>query len=382
MKAIWNRWIKNPFALPLTVMAVILAAGAAGFAFLEAGMQSEQVGFFEGLWWSTVTLFTVGYGDLAPKTVPGRILGMVVMAGGIGLVSTITGAMASAMVERRARKRRGLLPVTSQGHVLILGWNNHGSILVERLRSRPEYARAQFVLAADMDPAAFERVADTLGLEDDLLFVRGNLSHKAVLERAGAAKARIAYILASEEASPDDADNSSVLVALTFRSLAPRTPLYAEALREQNRENMLRAGVTRVLGQEELAAKALAFMSSHPVMHGLLVTLLTGASGGGGILHYRELTDEEKSMRWPELVRSCLEEGGKLPVAACGMPREFDLNDLLDASQAIDSYVMELFRAAGRDAPLGRQSTRLSVNPSPDADLSSFDGIIYMDQGA
>jgi len=382
MKVIWNRWTKNPFALPLTVMVVILAVGAAGFAFFEAGMQSEHVGFFEGLWWSTVTLFTVGYGDFAPKTVPGRILGMVVMAGGIGFVSTFTGSMASAMVERRDKRRRGLLPVTTQGHVLILGWNNHGTILVERLRSRPEYAHATFVLAADIDSSEYEKIADTLGLEGDLLFVRGNLAHKAVQERANASKARMAYILASDTGSPDESDNATVLIALTFRALAPRTPLYAEALREQNRENMLRAGITKVLGQEELTAKALAFMSAHPLMHNLLVTLITGASGGGGVLHYRDLTDVEKSLRWPDLVKECLGEGGKLPMAVCRLPKELSLSDVLDATQALDSYVMELFRASGRDASIGSRSAQLIVNPNPDEDLSSFDGMIYMDQGS
>lgn len=380
MRAIWSRWSEKPFALPLGLMAVILALSALGFARFEAGMQPEPVGFFEGLWWAMVTLFTVGYGDFAPRTVPGRLLGMAVMASGIGLVSTITGSMASAMVERRFKKRRGLLPVKAEGHVLVMGWNGHGATFLERLRRRPEFARAPVVLAADMEPAAFEQLAEALGLGPDLSFVRGNPAHRATLERANPAKARIAYILASEGADPEEADNASVLTALTFRGLAPRVTLYAESLRESSREHLLRAGATKVMDREDLAGKALAFMAAHPVMHDLLGRLLSGGAEGGSLVRFKPLTAEEKAMRWPDLVRVSMERGGELPLAVCRLPRELRLSDVLDASQALDAYIMELFQAAGRDAAVGRQGHRVVLNPGPGEDLSGYDGVLFMDR--
>lgn len=378
MRAIWSNWIEKPFALPLGLMAVILVASALGFARLESGMQSEPVGFFEGLWWAVVTLFTVGYGDFAPRTVPGRLLGMAVMASGIGLLSTVTGSMASAMVERRFKKRRGLLPVTAENHVLVMGWNGHGAMFLEKLRRRPEYARAPVVVAADMEPGAFEQLAESLGLGQSLSFVRGNPAHRSTLERANPAKARIAYILASEDMPAEEADNASVLAALTLRGLAPRLTLYAEALREQSREHLLRAGVTKVMGREELAGKALAFMAAHPVMHDLLGKLLAGGSEGGGLVRFRPLTAEEKALRWPDLVRASMERDGELPLAVCRLPRELHLADVLDASKALDAYVMELFQAAGRDTSLGTQGHKVLLNPGPGEDLSGYDGVICM----
>lgn len=387
MRTIWARWTDNPLAWPLAFMGVILAASAVGFAHLEARTQAEPVGFFEGLWWAVVTLFTVGYGDFAPKTVPGRLLGMGVMASGIGIVSAVTGSVASAMVERRNKKRRGLLPVSAQGHVLILGWNSHGALLVERLRRMAEFARAPFVLAADIDPARFEEISAALDLGADLQFVRGDTARRSVLERAKPGQARLVYILPSEDVTPEEADNRSVLTALTVRDLAPHVTLYAEALRDQSRDHLMRAGVTTALGREELAGKAMAFLAVHPVMHDVLSTLLTAGAAGagqlgegsGGGLRYRPLTQAEKSQGWSEVVRNTLQSSGQLPLGVCRLPHELKLEDVLDTSQALDSYIMELFQAAGRSSSLGQQGPRVVLNPGPGVALAGFDGVIFLD---
>ena len=369
-------------------MGVILAASAVGFAHLEGQTQAEPVGFFEGLWWAVVTLFTVGYGDFAPKTVPGRLLGMGVMASGIGIVSAVTGSVASAMVERRNKKRRGLLPVSAKGHVLILGWNAHGALLVELLRRMPELARAPFVLTADMDPARFEEISAALDLGADLQFVRGDTSRRSVLERAKPDQARLIYILPSEDVTPEEADNHSVLTALTVRDLSPHVTVYAEALRDQSHDHLMRAGVTKALGRDELAGKAMAFLAAHPVMHDVLQALLSasatgaglvGAPGTGGGLRYRSLAQAEKSTGWAEVVRNSLQTTGQLPLGVCLLPRELKLEDVLDASKALDSYIMELFQAAGRSSSLGQQGPRVVLNPGPDVDLAGFDGVIFLD---
>jgi voltage-gated potassium channel len=58
-----------------------------------------------GLWWSIQTLTTVGYGDVVPESVAGRVVATLVMIGGIGFITVTTAAIASAFVE--AGRRRG-----------------------------------------------------------------------------------------------------------------------------------------------------------------------------------------------------------------------------------------------------------------------------------
>lgn len=49
----------------------------------------------DAIWWSIVTIATVGYGDLAPVTVEGRMIAIVLMVAGVGLFGTISGLVAA-----------------------------------------------------------------------------------------------------------------------------------------------------------------------------------------------------------------------------------------------------------------------------------------------
>ena len=54
----------------------------------------------ESLWWAWVSVTTVGYGDYYPVTAWGRIIGSVLLGVGIGLVTTITGFLATKLLPR------------------------------------------------------------------------------------------------------------------------------------------------------------------------------------------------------------------------------------------------------------------------------------------
>jgi voltage-gated potassium channel len=54
----------------------------------------------DALWWSVVTITTVGYGDYYPVTFLGRMVAVGLMLGGIALIGTVTATLASWIVER------------------------------------------------------------------------------------------------------------------------------------------------------------------------------------------------------------------------------------------------------------------------------------------
>ena len=64
-------------------------------------------GYGEALWWSVQTVTTVGYGDVVPAHLGGRIVAGAVMLAGIALITVVAGAVASGLVEsmRRAHGR-------------------------------------------------------------------------------------------------------------------------------------------------------------------------------------------------------------------------------------------------------------------------------------
>ena len=64
----------------------------------------KNANWFDGVWWATVTLTTVGYGDYSPHSFLGRWLAAFVMAGGIGSVAILTGILADEIREARIQQ--------------------------------------------------------------------------------------------------------------------------------------------------------------------------------------------------------------------------------------------------------------------------------------
>jgi voltage-gated potassium channel len=82
------------FVALLTVFIVVVA-GAAQAAFNA----NEFDSVWDGVWWAVVTVTTVGYGDLYPTDVEGRIIGIIVMFVGIGFISVLTATVASQFIK-------------------------------------------------------------------------------------------------------------------------------------------------------------------------------------------------------------------------------------------------------------------------------------------
>lgn len=63
----------------------------------DEGFESSPKGIWDGFWWAGVTMSTIGYGDLVPKSVGGRTLGLVWMFVSMGITVALTGAVVSAL---------------------------------------------------------------------------------------------------------------------------------------------------------------------------------------------------------------------------------------------------------------------------------------------
>jgi voltage-gated potassium channel len=72
---------------------VLLASLAAYQAEHKTNPEFATVG--DALWWGIVTLTTVGYGDIVPKTTAGRLCGVAIMITGIAVLGVLAGSLAS-----------------------------------------------------------------------------------------------------------------------------------------------------------------------------------------------------------------------------------------------------------------------------------------------
>ncbi|MGY4712806.1 potassium channel family protein [Mycolicibacterium sp. CBM1] len=88
-----------------TAFSAVLLVYASSLAVLQAERRAPDAkitSFGDAVWWALTTITTVGYGDLYPVTVLGRVVAALLMIGGISLVGAITAAVATWIVQRVA----------------------------------------------------------------------------------------------------------------------------------------------------------------------------------------------------------------------------------------------------------------------------------------
>ncbi|MCI1746795.1 MAG: potassium channel family protein [Acidipropionibacterium sp.] len=87
------------------VMVVVI--GSLAILDVERGAPGASIDSFgDAVWWSFITLTTVGYGNYSPVTVMGRVIAVGMMLAGIGLLSVVTSYLASWMVSRVSEDKK------------------------------------------------------------------------------------------------------------------------------------------------------------------------------------------------------------------------------------------------------------------------------------
>ena len=94
--------VKEEIVLFFVCTVILIFITSAGIFYFENEAQPETFkSIFHSAWWSIVTLTTVGYGDIYPITLGGRIFTFFVLMIGVGLVTVPAGLVASALSKAR-----------------------------------------------------------------------------------------------------------------------------------------------------------------------------------------------------------------------------------------------------------------------------------------
>ncbi|WP_459209713.1 ion transporter [Aquimarina rhabdastrellae] len=94
--------IREELIMFSVVSVILMYLSAVGIYYFENEVQPEAFSsIFSSLWWSVVTLTTVGYGDVIPITVGGRIFTFIILMIGLGIVAIPSGMISSALTEAR-----------------------------------------------------------------------------------------------------------------------------------------------------------------------------------------------------------------------------------------------------------------------------------------
>ncbi len=91
---------KEEILLFIFITLILIYFSAVGIYYFENQAQPEHFSsIFDSLWWAIITLTTVGYGDVYPITVGGKVFTFFILMIGLGIVAIPTGIISSALTK-------------------------------------------------------------------------------------------------------------------------------------------------------------------------------------------------------------------------------------------------------------------------------------------
>jgi voltage-gated potassium channel len=238
------------FRLRFGVLAVFIAHCVGTVVF----HQLEGWSILDSLYLTAQTVTTVGFGDIAPRTVAGRLFATFFMVVGVGIVlyaltSAVQSIIQSELVATFGQRRLTRKMSKLRNHFIICGAGRVGSHLIRSLQGSND---GFIVIESNTD-----KVAELLNLGIAVLVRDATLEES--LREAGVEHARgLAACL------PNDADN--VYVVLTARDLNPKIHIVARAAEEQAEAKLIRAGANRVVAPTIIGGHRMAMALTKPAV--------------------------------------------------------------------------------------------------------------------
>lgn len=258
--------------------------------------------YFEGfdtlkaIWFTVVSLTTVGYGDYTPVTTGGRIFVMLLLLFGIAFVLYVFSDATAMVVEGKLRDALGMRGIRRmieklQGHVIICGAGRVGHEVMQYLI----HEKVPFVVIETNETVVREL------RKQGKLVLDGDATSDEILIEAGLERAR-----GLVAAMPSDADN--VFVTLTSKELNPGIIVTARANRADAESKLRRAGADKVIAPEVIGGRRMAAAILKPAMVEFIDTLFHNrkieigieeikVNGDSALLHHsiRESRIQERS---------------------------------------------------------------------------------------
>jgi len=278
---------RKKVVLMAALIVLIISFGTFGY------MLIERWNFLDSFYMTIITLTTVGYGEVHPLSVKGRLFTIVLIIGGVGTVFyalstgakiTLEGELQEIFGRQRLEKKiKGL-----KDHYIVSGYGRMGRIICRELKEH------------SLPFAVIEKNPANLKPDEEILIVEGDATKDEVLKKMGIERAKgLISVL------PTDAEN--LYAVLSARVLNPNLLIVARAGEEGSEQKLLRAGADRVVSPYHIGGIRIA----HTVLKPAVVDFIEFATKSGN----SDLQMEEITIRGgSELVGLTLDE--------CGFGRE------------------------------------------------------------
>ncbi|TNF28225.1 MAG: hypothetical protein EP329_18260 [Deltaproteobacteria bacterium] len=271
-----------PFLFAFSLLGVEVLLGGLSIWLVEGGAHPDIQTLGDGFWWALVTITTVGFGDITPLTELGRIIGAVVMIGGMFTLALFAGIVGHVFLNILISLREEQYRMADYlDHVVICGYNAGARALLDQLlRELPKTTTMVVIAEGERDPAVPPEVA----------WVSGDPTKEAELDKVRLSHAALAIVVAPRMVPPQQADATTLLIVFTLRrylrglvaagATKRKKPLWivAEVLDEENVEHARTAGADEVIESTTIAFSLLAHAAAMPGSAAILGRVATAGA--------------------------------------------------------------------------------------------------------
>ena len=250
------------FVFGFTVLVFETVLGGLSIYFVEASVNPEINALSDGIWWALVTITTVGFGDITPETTLGRIVGAVLMIGGMFTLALFAGFVGSSLVSAMLSIREEQFRMGDYvNHVVICGYDETTEQLLDLLREEVDLDTTRVVVFEDRERPREVPV--------DFLWVQGDPTKTSELDKVRLTHAQAVVIVGVRSLTQQAADARTILIAFTIRAYlrqqalnieGRRAPVYvvAEVLDSENVDHARTAGADEVIETPRIGFSMLA----------------------------------------------------------------------------------------------------------------------------
>ncbi|WP_053218798.1 potassium channel family protein [Virgibacillus senegalensis] len=193
---------------------------------------------FDGVWWAFVTGSTVGYGDYVPLSNPGRIVAILLILAGGGLVTFYMATISAGTIKHEQDLSKGLVTYKGNDHIILVGWNERTKQLMEMIAEQ-NINRQVVLIDHTLNHLPYQK--------HHLHFVRGSAFEDETLEKANLKQAKYAVITADPSKKEQQADQTTILTTVAIKGNNPDITLITEILTKDQIKNASRAGADSII---------------------------------------------------------------------------------------------------------------------------------------
>lgn len=237
------------FYYGILALIILLVYGVIGSIWIMG------LGFYDSLYFTIVTLATVGYGDIVPHTIAQKLFSVTLALGGVGLIAYVfsigVAVVAMTLEETISGAKIRRIMKLMENHFILCGFGRVGSATFKELRKRKHK-----VIIIEKDRTLVEK---ELWEDPNILAIPGDATDEELLKDAGIKRARGIIITTG-----DDVDN--LFITLASRELNPDVWIVSRASKKENIKRLYRAGANRVISPEISGGEDIYFAAMEPTM--------------------------------------------------------------------------------------------------------------------